>query len=269
MAGMDRRSFLGAAAAAAAGAPVRKDGRPDIVVILADDLGYSDVGCYGGEIETPNIDRLARYGVRFSRFYSAARCCPTRAALLTGLYPHQAGVGHMVEDRGLPGYRGFLNRSSVTLAEVLKTAGYATLMSLARFPATFKCGVAGLIVSDMKMLLTSPAGDIPFSPSAVAFWNQLVGADSPSKYPPELSPVNVADRIKQPVFIYAGAEDIRTPLEQTTAMVRALERAGNPPKKVLIKPEEGHGFGKVENNVDLFQEMLKFLDAAIGPKRGG
>ena len=147
--------------------------------------------------------------------------------------------------------------------------GYATLMSLARFPATFKCGVAGLIVSDMKMLLTSPAGDIPFSPSAVAFWNQLVGADSPSKYPPELSPVNVADRIKQPVFIYAGAEDIRTPLEQTTAMVRALERAGNPPKKVLIKPEEGHGFGKVENNVDLFQEMLKFLDAAIGPKRGG
>ena len=129
MAGMDRRSFLGAAAAAAAGAPVRKDGRPDIVVILADDLGYSDVGCYGGEIETPNIDRLARYGVRFSQFYSAARCCPTRAALLTGLYPHQAGVGHMVEDRGLPGYRGFLNRSSVTLAEVLKTAGYATLMS--------------------------------------------------------------------------------------------------------------------------------------------
>lgn len=129
MAGMDRRSFLGAAAAAAAGAPVRKDGRPDIVVILADDLGYSDVGCYGGEIETPNIDRLARYGVRFSQFYSAARCCPTRAALLTGLYPHQAGVGHMVEDRGLPGYRGFLNRSSVTLAEVLKTAGYTTLMS--------------------------------------------------------------------------------------------------------------------------------------------
>lgn len=147
--------------------------------------------------------------------------------------------------------------------------GYATLMSLARFPATFKCGVAGLIVSDMKMLVTSPAGDIPYSPAAVAFWNRLVGADSPSKYPPELSPVNLADRIKQPVFIYAGAEDIRTPLEQTTAMVRALERAGNPPKKVLIKAEEGHGFGKVENNVDLFQEMLKFLDATIGPKRGG
>jgi dipeptidyl aminopeptidase/acylaminoacyl peptidase len=147
--------------------------------------------------------------------------------------------------------------------------GYATLMSLARFPATFKCGVAGLIVSDMRMLVTSPAGDIAHSPAGVAFWNQLVGVDSPSKYPPELSPVNLADRIKQPVFIYAGAEDIRTPLEQTTAMVRALERAGNPPRKVLIKAEEGHGYGKLENNVDLFEEMLRFLDATIGPKRGG
>jgi dipeptidyl aminopeptidase/acylaminoacyl peptidase len=147
--------------------------------------------------------------------------------------------------------------------------GYATLMSLARFPGTFKCGVAGLIVSDMKTLVTSPAGDIPHSPAAVAFWNKLVGVDAPSKYPPELSPVNLADRIKQPVFIYAGAEDIRTPLEQTTAMVRALERAGNPPQKVLIKSEEGHGFGKLENNVDLYNEILKFLDATIGPKRGG
>ncbi|HXF45971.1 MAG TPA: prolyl oligopeptidase family serine peptidase, partial [Burkholderiaceae bacterium] len=107
------------------------------------------------------------------------------------------------------------------------------------------------------------------SPAGVAFWNKLVGVDAPSKYPPELSPVNLADRIKQPVFIYAGAEDIRTPLEQTTAMVRALERAGNPPKKVLIKAEEGHGFGRPENNVDLYNEMLKFLDATIGPKRGG
>ncbi|MCS7043683.1 MAG: arylsulfatase [Bryobacteraceae bacterium] len=127
---MDRRSFLAAAAgAAASAAPSRPDGRPDIVVILADDLGYSDIGCYGGEIETPNLDRLARYGVRFSQFYCAARCCPSRAALLTGLYPHQAGVGHMVEDRGLPAYRGFLSQNSVTLAEVLRQAGYTTLMS--------------------------------------------------------------------------------------------------------------------------------------------
>src|SRR6476620_1176730 len=79
--------------------------RPNVVVILADDMGYSDIGCYGGEIRTPNIDRLASEGVRFTQMYNTARCCPTRAALLTGLYSHQAGVGHMTADDGLPGYR--------------------------------------------------------------------------------------------------------------------------------------------------------------------
>ena len=69
--------------------------RPNIVVILVDDMGFSDIGCYGGEISTPNLDRLAAGGVRFTQFHNTARCCPTRAALLTGLYPHQAGVGHM------------------------------------------------------------------------------------------------------------------------------------------------------------------------------
>lgn len=72
--------------------------RPNILVILSDDMGYSDLGCYGGEINTPNLDALAAGGVRFTQFYNTARCCPTRASLLTGLYPHQAGVGHMMED---------------------------------------------------------------------------------------------------------------------------------------------------------------------------
>ena len=103
--------------------------RPDIVLILADDLGFSDLGCYGSEIPTPNIDRLASAGLRFTQFYNCARCCPTRAALLTGLYPHQAGVGHMVEDLGRPAYRGRLSDRCVTAAEVLKAAGYRTLMS--------------------------------------------------------------------------------------------------------------------------------------------
>ena len=103
--------------------------RPNIVIIMADDMGFSDIGCYGSEIATPNLDRLARGGLRFTQFYNAARCCPTRAALLTGLYPHQAGVGHMMEDRGREGYRGELNRRCVTIAEVLRTAGYHTLMS--------------------------------------------------------------------------------------------------------------------------------------------
>jgi arylsulfatase A-like enzyme len=98
--------------------------RPNIIVILSDDVGYSDIGCYGGEIPTPTLDRLGRSGIRFTQFYNTARCCPTRASLLTGLYPHQAGVGHMTEDRGLPGYRGDLNRDCVTIAEALKPEGY-------------------------------------------------------------------------------------------------------------------------------------------------
>ncbi len=98
--------------------------RPNIVYILADDMGFSDIECYGGEIKTPNLNRLAEGGLRFTQFYNTGRCCPTRASLLTGLYPHQAGVGHMMEDRGSEGYRGQLSQRAVTIAEVLKTAGY-------------------------------------------------------------------------------------------------------------------------------------------------
>ncbi len=103
--------------------------RPNIILIMADDMGYSDLGCFGSEISTPNLDALAKGGVRFTQFYNTARCCPTRAALLTGLYPHQAGIGHMMDDKGLPGYRGELSRDSVTIAEVLKPAGYRTYMA--------------------------------------------------------------------------------------------------------------------------------------------
>jgi len=103
--------------------------RPNIVVILVDDMGWSDLGCYGSEIPTPNLDALAKGGLRFTQFYNTGRCCPTRAALLTGLYPHQAGVGHMVADKGAPGYRGRLNDSCVTIAEVLKPAGYFTALT--------------------------------------------------------------------------------------------------------------------------------------------
>ncbi len=98
--------------------------KPNIIVILADDMGFSDLGCYGGEIRTPHLDALAAGGVRFTQFYNTARCCPTRASLLTGLHPHQAGIGHMMDDRGYDGYRGNLNRRCVTIAEALKPAGY-------------------------------------------------------------------------------------------------------------------------------------------------
>lgn len=103
--------------------------RPNIVLILADDLGYSDLGCYGGEIETPNLDYLAANGLRFRSFYNTSRCCPTRASLLTGLYNQQAGIGEMTTDRKQPGYRGYLTENTVTLAEVLKEAGYHTGMT--------------------------------------------------------------------------------------------------------------------------------------------
>lgn len=134
MLGFSSRSFfaLGCvylAALSGLSGVVRAADRPNIIYIMADDMGFSDIGCYGSEIATPHLDRLAEDGVRFTQFYNTARCCPTRASLLTGLYPHQAGVGHMMDDRGVDGYRGDLNRQCVTLAEVLKTAGYRTYMS--------------------------------------------------------------------------------------------------------------------------------------------
>ncbi|MBI1247888.1 sulfatase-like hydrolase/transferase [bacterium] len=102
--------------------------KPNIVLMMADDMGFSDIGCYGGEFETPNLDALANGGLRFTQFYNTARCCPTRAALMTGLYQHQAGVGHMTANYGVPSYQGYLNHKCVTIAEVLRPAGYTTLM---------------------------------------------------------------------------------------------------------------------------------------------
>jgi arylsulfatase len=128
-----RRQLL---AAAAGGLAPRR--RPNIIVIMADDMGFSDLGCYGSEIATPNLDALAARGTRFTQFYNCARCCPTRASLLTGLYPHQAGIGYMepsnrynrpaIENLRLPQYQGFLNDRCVTIAEALRPAGYQTFM---------------------------------------------------------------------------------------------------------------------------------------------
>jgi arylsulfatase A-like enzyme len=102
--------------------------KPNVLLIMADDLGFSDLGCYGGEIRTPTLDALAKGGLQFRQFYNGTRCCPTRASLMTGLYPHQAGVGDMTGDQGAPGYRGWPQPNSVMIAEVLKSAGYHTSM---------------------------------------------------------------------------------------------------------------------------------------------
>src|SRR5690606_38204415 len=104
--------------------------RPNIILVLVDDLGFSDIEPYGGlEINTPNLTKLAQEGTRFQEFYNNSICAPTRAALLTGQYAHKAGIGYFNVNLGLPAYQGFLNKESLTLAEVLKNAGYSTIIS--------------------------------------------------------------------------------------------------------------------------------------------
>ena len=110
-------------------AQAAKAPRPNIIIAMADDMGWSDIGCYGGEIRTPRLDALADKGVRFTQFYNTGRCCPTRATLLTGVYAHQAGIGWMMSNQNLPGFKGDLGKNVRTIAEVMKTAGYATYMS--------------------------------------------------------------------------------------------------------------------------------------------
>ena len=118
------------ASSLSAGLYAQEDQKPNIVLILCDDMGFSDLGCYGGEVETPNIDNLAQEGVRFSQFKNTGRSCPTRASLLTGRYQHEVGMGWMTAvDEHRPGYRGQLSKEYPTIAEVLKANGYTTWMS--------------------------------------------------------------------------------------------------------------------------------------------
>lgn len=119
---------LGLAGCASTGIDEPVD-RPNILLIVADDLGFSDLGQYGGEIETPNLDRLAANGVRLTQFYTTGRCCPSRASILTGQYPHRVGLGHMTQDIGRPGYRGALSEDAITIAQVLGDAGYRSFIS--------------------------------------------------------------------------------------------------------------------------------------------
>ena len=135
--------------------------RPNIVLILNDDMGFSDIGCYGGEIETPNLDALAAGGLRFSQFYNTARCSPSRASLLTGLHPHQTGIGVLTYDFGPEGYAGNLSDDCVTIAEALKTSQYRTYMS-------GKWHVAGN--------LTKPTGAWPLQRGFDEFFGTIIGA---------------------------------------------------------------------------------------------
>ena len=140
-----------------------KQQKPNIVLILNDDMGYSDIGCYGGEVETPNLDWLARHGLRFSQFYNTARCSPSRASLLTGLHPHQTGIGVLTYDFGPEGYAGNLSRNCVTIAEALKGNGYRTYMS-------GKWHVAGSLVK--------PTDTWPLQRGFDRFYGTIIGAGS-------------------------------------------------------------------------------------------
>lgn len=135
--------------------------RPNIVIVMVDDMGFSDVGPYGSEIPTPHLDALAANGVRFSQFYNTGRCCPTRASLLTGLYSHQAGVGWMTADQGHPGYLGRLNERCVTIGEVLGDAGYFTAMT-GKWHVGFSQGVTPW-ERGFQRSLNLPAGGLHFS----------------------------------------------------------------------------------------------------------
>ena len=137
--------------------------KPNVVLILNDDMGYSDIGCYGGEIETPNLDRLAANGLRFSQFYNTARCSPSRASLLTGLHPHQTGVGILTYDSGPEGYAGNLNQRCVTIPQALKRNGYKTYMS-------GKWHVASS--------LTQPTDTWPLQRGFDEFFGTIIGAGS-------------------------------------------------------------------------------------------
>jgi len=115
-------------------APAGPGSRPNILVIVADDLGFSDIGAFGGEIETPNLDALAREGARLTDFHSAATCSPTRSMLLSGVDHHVAGIGSMAEitfeeQKGKPGYEGHLNDRVVAFPALLQQAGYRTYMA--------------------------------------------------------------------------------------------------------------------------------------------
>ena len=109
--------------------PVAAAAKPNVLLIVADDLGYSDLGCYGGEIETPNLDSLAAGGLRLTRFYNTGRCCPSRAAILTGQYPHRVGLGHMTKDIGRPGYRGRVSGDAVTIVQMLARSDYRSFIA--------------------------------------------------------------------------------------------------------------------------------------------
>jgi arylsulfatase A-like enzyme len=195
--------------------------RPNIVLVVADDMGFSDIGCFGSEIPTPNLDRMAARGARLTQMYNGARCCPSRAALLTGVYAQQAGIGHMAETgtADLPGYRGRLSESTVTIAEVLQDAGYRTGMV-----GKWHVGGPVPIASDGTPKVDQSLH--PMDRGFDEFWGTLMGAGS------YYTPTSLLDG-RQPVGDWAGEpmEDFYyTDMlgERSVRMAEQLAAGGDP-----------------------------------------
>jgi arylsulfatase len=212
-----------------------KPASPNILLILADDLGWSDMGCYGGEIKTPNLDALAKDGIRFSQAYNSSRCCPTRASLLTGLYPHQAGIGRFVgRGNDMPGYRGRLNENTVTLAEALRKAGYGTYMVgkwHVNEPGPTKRGFDefygfvhghGLDSWEPRMMIRLPEG----RPERAYGAGEYFATDAMTDY--ALDFLNTARAEKVPWFLYVAYQaphfPVQAPPELTKGYVSTYEK---------------------------------------------
>ena len=212
---------LAVAALLAACEQADQTARPDIVVIMADDMGYSDVGAFGGEIATPTLDRLAMAGLRFTRFYNTGKCSPTRAALLTGRYAHRVGLGSAIARRDRPvrpagPYQGYLEPDATTIAEALKAVGYSTYMTgkwhvgerPEHWPLTHGFdryfGLISGASSYFGLRTDDPRGrqfvldDAPWTPPADGFYMTDAFTDRAVDYVRE----HVRDRAEEPFFLY-------------------------------------------------------------------
>ncbi|HEY4356842.1 MAG TPA: sulfatase-like hydrolase/transferase [Acidobacteriaceae bacterium] len=199
--------------------------KPNIILILADDLGFSDIGCFGSEISTPNLDRLAARGMRLTEYYNNPRCCPSRASIMTGLYSHQAGMGNMVVDHNrypFPQYNGVLSKQTLTIPEALKSAGYNTAMvgkwHLA--PETEECKYSWPLqrgfdkfwgmISGASVYFESPhllEGNTPLPPPAKDQYLTDLWAEHAARYVTELAPE------KNPFFLYAALNAPHWPIQ--------------------------------------------------------
>ncbi len=225
-------ALLGLSSLKKAPAKPAADKRPNIVLIMADDMGFSDVGAYGGEIPTPNIDGIAKAGIRFTQFYNTTRCCPTRASLLTGLYSHQAGIGQMSEDPfgnaaddpfhwGTTAYQGFLTNNCRTVAEVLKPAGYHTYMT-----GKWHLGMHGQEKWPLQRGFEKYYGILagassylkPAPPRGLTYMNQNLAAPDSAYYTTNAFTTNAIDFVREqkddkPFFLYLAYNAPHWPLQ--------------------------------------------------------